>query len=223
MPVKFFDAPISDDELNLRESLDAPTLTFKRQRVVTAPMPFRPEVTEQPRAPVYVQPVAMQANPSPRAPRRTRQWVLAALIVIGLGAAGHFGGAHARNAITHAPPPIATPVIAEAKPELVATPVVRITAPAVPAKPTAKPTEHRAHRADPTAALTATTATTTSTTTSTSTSTPTSTSTSTPTSTSTSTPPSTLTPAPTAPAPTAEDDLMRQATETLSNAQLEGP
>lgn len=208
MSVKFFDAPISDDELaNLneaREPLDAPTIQFERQRVATAPMPFRPPAT----------PVATPQPAAPRARRRTGQWLLAAAIVIGLGCAGHFAGARvslAKAAAGSQPPsPQAVQTVAPAR-EVVAAPVVRIVAPArdtvVEPQPAAKPKarEHARREAPPAG------------------DTPKQDS------------PKQDTPKQDSPKQdspkhdtaktdaTADDDLMQKAAETLSNAQLDSP
>lgn len=131
------------------------------------------------------------------------------MIVVGLGVAGHFGGVGARGVIarsqrtrtpTESPHAALVPLrVSDAKPELVATPVLRIAAPEIPAQRVAKPkvSERPARRADPAAASTSTTTTSSAT-------------------------PSTAS-ATAAAKPIEDDELMRQAAETLSNAQLEGP
>jgi hypothetical protein len=224
MSVKFFDAPISDIELaNLAEvsadSLDAPTTEFKRQAVPTAPMPFRPgQVEAGTQATTSADRTALtQRVERPRGKRRTGQWLLAAAIVIGLGFTGHFVGAHVNAAhasdqtYTAVTQPVAQPVVAS-QPEMVAAPVVRITtkAPDVVAEaaPVAKPKVHHRREAPVDTDQAPTNAETKSETVKSDKPTA-------------KTDTKAATEEPPKPAETADSELMRQAAETLSNAQLD--
>jgi len=226
MAVKFFDGPIADSELaNLAEmsadSLDAPTTEFKRQPVPTAPMPFRPGVQAATETAIEDRAALTRRVERPRAKSRTAQWVLAAAIVIGLGFAGHYVGAHvsAAHAAINAPIAVAQPVVTNAPTELVAAPVVRITTKApdviAEAAPVAKPKVHHRREAPVAADPTPTAA-------SEETTTEIAKADTKPAAKSdTKTDPKVATEEAPKPAETADSELMKQAAETLSNANLD--